>query len=195
MNICVFCSANDLDEKYTKPAKELARLLAEAGHTLVWGGSDNGLMKVMADGVQEGGGKLVGVSMELFKEYARKNADEMIIAKTLGERKATLLERSDVIIMLVGGLGTLDEATEVLELKKEGNHDKDIIILNTNGFYDGLQTQLERMATEGFLPVKETTEIKVRSLAQLVKFAKTPQEVMGFIGKSADKRPIMEVVT
>lgn len=88
MNICVFCSANDLEEKYTQPGEELARLLAKAGHTLIWGGSDYGLMKVMADGVQQGGGKIVGISMELFKAYARKEADEMIIAKNISERKA-----------------------------------------------------------------------------------------------------------
>lgn len=53
MNICVFCSAADLDERYVVPARRFAELIGKGGHALVWGGSDTGLMKVMADGVQE----------------------------------------------------------------------------------------------------------------------------------------------
>lgn len=193
MNICVFCSANDLDKKYTNAGKELAKLLAEAGHTLIWGGSNYGLMKVMADGVQQGGGKIVGISMELFKDFARKNADEMVIAKDLGERKATLLERSDIIIMMVGGLGTLDETTEILELKKQSRHNKAIIVLNTDGFYDGLKLQLDRMAQEGFLPVKEQPGIKVRPLSQLIQFVDTPARVMTIIGSAENEDASMEI--
>jgi predicted Rossmann-fold nucleotide-binding protein len=72
-HICVFCSANNLEEKYTKPASEFAKLMAENGYSLVWGGSDVGLMKVIADGVKAGGGKLVGVSMEMIKDTAHKD--------------------------------------------------------------------------------------------------------------------------
>ena len=153
MNLCVFLSAADLDDRYTRPAREFAELLGEAGHTLVWGGSDTGLMKVVADGVHEGGGGLVGISVEFLRHWARKDADEMVIAKDLAERKALLLARSDAVVVMAGGLGTLDEATEILELKKHGLHDKPVVVLNTAGFYDGLALQLRRMEEEGFLPV------------------------------------------
>ena len=103
MNICVFCSANELPDGYTKPAAELATMIAQAGHTMIWGGSNYGLMKVIADSAQAAGGKIVGISLEFFKNYARPNADEMIIAKTLAERKALFLERSDALVVLVGG--------------------------------------------------------------------------------------------
>jgi uncharacterized protein (TIGR00730 family) len=186
MNICIFCSANELPEKYTEPGRQLARLVAEARHTLIWGGSDYGLMKVVANSAQQAGGKIVGISVEIFKKYVRQNADEMIISKDLTERKATLLARSDIIVVMVGGLGTLDETTEILELKKQSHHDREIIILNTDGFYDGLKTLLERMATEGFLPVREQEGIKVRSLSELVQFVETPEEVMEIIGKAAN---------
>jgi uncharacterized protein (TIGR00730 family) len=145
MNVAVFCSSNELAEKYMQPARELAKRLAEGGHTMLYGGSDYGLMRIMADGMQEGGAKIVGITIPAYSKYARKNADEMVIAKTLGERKAVILERSDVIVMMVGGLGTLDEATEILELKKQDHHNKPVIVLNTDGFYDGLKTQLERI--------------------------------------------------
>lgn len=162
MNICVFLSAADLDERYTAPAREFAGLLGKAGHTLVWGGSDTGLMKVVADGVQEAGGRLVGVSVDFLAAKARPNADEMTITKDLAERKALLLAKSDAIVVMVGGTGTLDEATEILELKKHAKHTKPVVVLNTAGFYDGLRTQFQRMEDEGFLP---------RPLADLAFFA------------------------
>jgi uncharacterized protein (TIGR00730 family) len=153
MKICVFLSAADLDEHYTRPARELAELLGKGGHTLVWGGSDTGLMKVVADGVRESGGRLVGVSVTFLQKWARRDADEMVFADDLAERKALLLARADAVVVMAGGLGTLDEVTEILELKKHGLHDKPVVLLNTAGFYDGLSLQLRRMEEEGFLPV------------------------------------------
>ena len=153
MNICVFVSAADLDERYTGPAREFAGLIGKGGHTLVWGGSNTGLMKVVADGVREAGGSLVGISVVFLRDWARTDADEMLIAKDLAERKALMLTRSDAVIVMAGGLGTLDEATEILEQKKHGLHDKPVVLLNTAGFYDGLTLQLRRMEEEGFLPV------------------------------------------
>jgi predicted Rossmann-fold nucleotide-binding protein len=77
----------------------------------------------------------------------------MVIAEDLAERKALLLARSDAIVVMAGGLGTLDEATDILEQRKHGLHDKPVVLLNTAGFYDGLTLQLQRMEDEGFLPV------------------------------------------
>ncbi|HEY3686527.1 MAG TPA: TIGR00730 family Rossman fold protein [Streptosporangiaceae bacterium] len=156
MNICVFCSAADLDERYTSPAREFAELIGKGGHTLVWGGSDTGLMRVMADGVQAAGGRLVGVSVGFLAHKARHGADEMVIAGDLAERKAELLARADGIVVMVGGTGTLDEATEILELKKHGMHTKPVVLLNADGFYDGLKEQMRRMDAEGFLPIPLT---------------------------------------
>jgi uncharacterized protein (TIGR00730 family) len=153
VNICVFLSAAELDQRYTRPARDFAELLGRGGHTLVWGGSDTGLMKVVADGVQETGGRLVGISVYLFREYARKDADEMVFAQDLSQRKALLLKYSDAIVVMAGGLGTLDEATDILEQRKHRLHDKPVVMLNTAGFYSGLVLQLRRMDEEGFLPV------------------------------------------
>ncbi|MGX2994366.1 LOG family protein [Streptomyces sp. JNUCC 64] len=165
MNICVFLSAADLDERYTGPAREFAALLGRGGHTLVWGGSDKGLMKVVADGVQEAGGRLLGVSVEFLAEFTRPGTDEMVIARDLAERKALLLEKADGIVVMVGGMGTLDEATDILELRKHGKHAKPVVVLNTAGFYDGLRQQFQRMDAEGFLPLP---------LTELVLFADEP---------------------
>ncbi|MFD4609106.1 MULTISPECIES: TIGR00730 family Rossman fold protein [unclassified Streptomyces] len=175
MNICVFLSAADLDDRYTRPARDFARLIGKGGHSLVWGGSDTGLMKVVADGVQEAGGRLIGVSVDFLSAKARPGADEMVIARDLAERKRLLLEKADAVVIMVGGTGTLDEATEILELKKHGRTEKPVVLLNTDGFYDGLKQQFRRMEEDGFLP---------RPLAELVLFAEEPAGAMTYLDEA-----------
>jgi len=172
MNITVFCSMNDVGEVYTEAARKFATLIAKGGHTLIWGGSNYGTMKVIADAAQEAGGRIVGISVEPIKAKARPNADEMIIAKDWPERRATLLARADAVAVLPGGLGTLDEVTEVLEYKKQKMHDKPVVFLNIDGFYDGLKTQLERMHDEGFL---------LDELSAYMFFAQTPEAAMEYL--------------
>lgn len=172
MNICVFCSASDVGEEYTEAARELATRIANGGHTLVWGGSNKGTMKVIADAAQAAGGRIVGISVEKVRADARSNADEMVITRDWPERKATLLKRADSIVVLPGGIGTLDEATEVMELKKHDLHNKPIVFLDTQGFYDGFKLQMERMDKEGFLP---------KALSEFLYFARTPGEVMTYL--------------
>lgn len=172
--IGVFCSSNDLEEKYIRPAKEFAKKMTEHGYHLVWGGSDVGLMRVIASEVQKGGGKLIGVSIDMFNDVIKKDADEVIIAPTLGERKSTMLFRSDAIVVLVGGIGTLDEVTEILELKKQKVHNKPVVILNTENFYEGLKVQLQKMKDDGFIAIP---------LDELVCFADHPSEALEQINR------------
>ena len=179
VKICVFLSAADLDERYTVPAREFAELIGAGGHTLVWGGSDTGLMNVVADGVRAAGGRLVGVSVEFLRAKARSDADEMVFAADLAERKALLLAGCDAIVVMVGGLGTLDEATEILELRKHGFHDKPVVLLNTAGFYDGLARQLERMDADGFLPIPS---------AELVHVAPDAASALAYLQESVGSR-------
>lgn len=175
MRICVFLSAAELDERYTRPAREFAELLGRGGHTLVWGGSNVGLMKVVADGVHESGGRLSGVSVSFLADRARPDVDDMVTAPDLAERKRLLLEKADAVVVMVGGTGTLDEATEILELKKHGHTDKPVVLLNTAGFYDGLKEQFRRMEDEGFLPVP---------LTELVFFAEEPVGALAYLEES-----------
>lgn len=152
MNVCIFCSANDVDKRFHDDAIALGRGIARGGNTLVWGGSNTGLMKICADAAQLNGGKIVGISVERFRDVVRPSADEMIFASDMAERKSLMLDRADVVVALPGGLGTVDELLWTLKLKKLGGHDTPIIVLNTDGFYDGLRQQLETMDRLGFLP-------------------------------------------
>ncbi len=173
-SILIFCSANELSEKYTTPAIEFGEMIPQNNYSLVWGGSNTGLMKTMADTVQENGGKIIGVSVEFLKYKSRAKADEMIIAKDLSERKALMLERGDAVVVLPGGIGTLDEVTETIERKKHKQNTKPIVFLNVDDFYSGLKIQLQKMHDEGFLTVV---------LDELVFFADTPKEAMDYINK------------
>jgi uncharacterized protein (TIGR00730 family) len=172
MRICVFLSAADLDARYTGPARDFAERLGKGGHALVWGGSDVGLMKVLADGVRDAGGRLVGVSVDFLSASVRADADEMVIASDLADRKRLLLDKADAVVVMVGGTGTLDEATEILELKKHGRTRKPVVLLNSAGFYDGLKQQFQRMEAEGFLPVP---------LADLVHFCDEPADALAYL--------------
>ncbi len=136
-------------------------------------------MKIIADGVQESGGKLIGVSMEHFKHKARPNVDEMTITPDLSARKVLLLKKADAIVALAGGIGTLDEVTEVLALRRHGDHHKSIVFLNTEGFYEGIKMQLETMNREGFLG--NTDNDVVPGLDGVAHFADTPEDAMRYI--------------
>ncbi|AUG78794.1 lysine decarboxylase [Kitasatospora sp. MMS16-BH015] len=177
MNICVFLSATNLDERYARPVRDFGTLLAEYGHTLVWGGSNVGLMKVIADSVAEAGGSMIGVSVEFLSHIVRPGVDEMIVTADLAERKELLREKADVVVVAPGGMGTLDETTDILELKNHYKTGVPVIMLNTEGFYNGLREQFQRMEQDGFLPIP---------LAELVHFADTEQDVFAYLDSRAE---------
>lgn len=158
----------EVDRAYSAAASEFGELLAKNGHALVWGGSDRGLMKTIADAVKRSGGRIIGITAEHLKGAARKEADELVVAANIAERKRLLQERADAFVLLPGGIGSFDEITDMLELKKHGFHNKPIVILNTRGFYDGFRAQLERMEREGFI---------ARPLREYIVFASSPKEI------------------
>jgi len=154
--ITVFCSTKEVDEVYIQAARELGKLIGDKGWMLVWGGQDTGLMKTISDSVRDNGGKLVSIvrPVEFRSGPVKKDVDEEIVVNSVSEHKQHLRDDTDAIVVLAGGIGTIDEVTEILELKKHNQYTKPIIIVNTNGFYDGLKMQLEWMKEEGFVPCK-----------------------------------------
>lgn len=175
----VFLSAADLSPKYTKPAVEFGKLLVENGYRFVYGGSERGLMKIVADIVDETGGEIVAVTTELFKDVCRENVSEAILTASISERKSMMLAKSDAIVTLAGGTGTLDEVTEIIELRKNNLHDKPIVFMNLGGFWNGLRTQLKNMEKEGFL---------FKPLDDLVYFAESPQDAIRYLNDHFSKK-------
>ncbi|CAB4865556.1 unannotated protein [freshwater metagenome] len=176
MHVCIFCSSSDLPEEFVAHAREVAAGIAAGGHHLVWGGQNVGLMEVVATAVRDGGGRIIAVSLDVYTEWDHPSPDEYQVFSSLGDRKESLLARSDAIVVLAGGLGTFDELTEVIELGRQGHHDKPILVLNTAGFYDGLQLQLSRMHEEGVI---------ASSPDELVRFASDPGEIIALLDAHA----------
>jgi len=174
-SIAVFCSINEVADEYIVDARKLAKLMADHGYDLVWGGADKGLMKIVADGVQHRGGRIIGITPGFLKHKRRMKADEMIIVEDISRTKELLIERSDAIILLPGGTGSLDEITEVLELKKHGLYTKPVVILNTSGFYEGFRMQLMRMEKDGFLQM---------GITELLHFADSPGDAVAYIDEN-----------
>lgn len=147
---------------YAEFVRELGRWIAQNGHTLVYGGSDVGLMGELASAVKDNGGKTIGISVNIAEilNGIRKELDEAYVAADLHERKKLMMERADAFVVFPGSLGTLDEATDILEGLKLKLFQKPCLIYNIDGFYDPLQTLLQNMVDDDFLTEEELRYIR-----------------------------------
>lgn len=153
-NITVFCGSSfGSDPIFEEQATLLGQTLANQNIQLVYGGSNTGLMKAVADGALNEGGKVTGVLPHFLqsKEIAHKNLTELILVETMHERKTKMNELCDGVIVLPGGYGTLEEFFEMITWAQLGLHKKPIGILNINGFYDDLIRLVQTMVDKGFL--------------------------------------------
>lgn len=154
LSVAVYCaSSNRIDGAYVAVAEQLGKLLAERGHTLVYGGGDVGLMGRLARAVHDTGGHVIGVipeALKLLEGVAYGLSDELIVTQTMRERKGIIFKRSEAFIALPGGLGTLEELLEVLTLKQLRYHTFPIVILNTNGFFNGLLAFFDHLIAQHF---------------------------------------------
>ena len=130
----------------------MANALAARGAALVFGGGRVGLMGVLADTVLAGGGKVIGVIPTFLndKELAHRGATEMLVVPDMHTRKRVMFERSDAFCILPGGVGTMEEMFEIITWRQLHLHNKPIIILNTQGYWDPLIALLDRMIDAGF---------------------------------------------
>lgn len=152
--ITVFCgSSAGSDGTLMEQATMLGQTLAKQKIELVYGGSNVGLMRAVADGALGAGGIVIGVLPDFLraKEVAHLGLTELLIVESMHERKMKMNELCDGVIALPGGFGTLEELFEMLTWAQLGLHKKPIAILNTNGFYDALIMLLNNMVDNGFL--------------------------------------------
>lgn len=152
-NICVYCSSSDsLDEIFYDEAETLGYLLAKNGYNVVYGGSKLGLMYKVSKTAKDNGSKVIGVMPEKLYDLgvSEKFCDEFYLTEGMRERKAKLDEKSDGIIALAGGFGTLEELAEMIVQKQLCYNKKPIVILNTAGFYDDLLRFFEKIIYKKF---------------------------------------------
>mmetsp|Transcript_9257 Transcript_9257/g.16939 ORF Transcript_9257/g.16939 Transcript_9257/m.16939 type:complete len:214 (-) Transcript_9257:107-748(-) len=161
MRACVFGSSSKKTPKaYTDVSYQLGSLLAKKGHVCVTGGGLFGCMGAVADGAADGKGKVEGVIHEMWcsddngemdQKYKRMDKLIKVGGKNLMNRKARLIEDVDCFIALPGGLGTGDELWEVMTERQLNMNPRPIVILNVDGYYDGLLQQLRRSIEDGIM--------------------------------------------
>lgn len=151
--VCVFGASNStIPTEHIEFAENLGAALAENGFALVFGAGTTGLMGAAARGAHARGGEIIGVIPKKLNVPGIyfEHCTERIETATMHERKALMEDRSDAFIALGGGFGTLEELMEVITLKQLGYIDKEIIIVNIDGFYDNLLAQFDRYVADGF---------------------------------------------
>jgi len=152
--ICVFCgSSPGHNSTYQEYAKQLGLVLAEKKMTLVYGGSNIGLMGQIAKSVVRNGGRVIGVIPRLLveKEVAFEELSDLRIVDSMHERKATMEKLSDGFIAMPGGFGTLEETIEMLTWAQLKIHRKPIGLLNVEDYFERLYGFFSHMVDEGFL--------------------------------------------
>lgn len=156
MRICVYGAASPkIDKKYIEITEEMGKEMVRRGHSLVFGGGDNGLMGASARGVKAAGGKILGVIPEFFDneniEAICGFCDELIKPQTMRERKKLMEDNSDAFIVVPGGIGTYEEFFEILTLKQLCRHNKPIAVYNILGYYDSLYSVMKEAIDKSFI--------------------------------------------
>jgi len=152
-SLCVFCGSKFGEQPaFRAAAAELGRLMAERGVGLVYGGGRIGLMGVVAEAVLAGGGQVTGIIPEFLQrlEVGNDDVQELIVTDSMHSRKRRMFERSDAFVALPGGLGTFDETIEILTWKQLRLHDKPIVLINTEGYWDTFRQLVIQAIGNGF---------------------------------------------
>ena len=154
MNVAVFCASSlPRHDAYIQAASVLGRLIARQGHSLVYGGSNLGLMGAVSGAALAEGGKVTAVIPTLFSEaiIRSQTVSELIRVGSMAERKQRILAMSDAFIALPGGIGTLDEVSEVMVANQLRQFSKPMVLINTDGFYQPFLTLIGTMKEQGML--------------------------------------------
>jgi uncharacterized protein (TIGR00730 family) len=148
--LCVYCGS--FDAMYRDAARDLGTALASSGIELVYGGGRIGLMGIVADAVLAGGGQVTGIIPAHLhdREVGHSGLSKLLVVGSMHERKRVMFEMSDAFAVLPGGLGTLDEAFEMITWKQLRLHDKPIVIVNVDGYWDKLVALIDHVIDSGF---------------------------------------------
>lgn len=162
--VAVYCGSRlGNQEIYEQSARKLGEALAKNGLGLVYGGASIGLMGAVADEVIKNGADVVGVipTFMLEHEIAHTQLTRLHLTDTMHTRKAIMAEYADAFITLPGGLGTLEEIMEIATWRQLYQHEKPMIILNINGYYDKLIEHLHHTAEQGFMKKEDLNRLVV----------------------------------
>ncbi|MGD1923431.1 MAG: TIGR00730 family Rossman fold protein [Paracoccaceae bacterium] len=153
LSVCLFCGSRPGNRpEFTATGQELGQRLAAAGHRLVYGAGDRGLMGETARAMQLAGGHVTGVIPQhlVDAEIGKTDVDDYIVTDNMHQRKMLMFERSDAVVTLPGGPGTLDELIEVLTWRQLGLHAKPVVLINVGGYWDPLIALLRSTIDHAF---------------------------------------------
>lgn len=183
--VVVFCGSSiGHNEIYKQSAIELGNYLADNNIGMIYGAGKIGMMGAVADTMLAKNGEVIGVIPDLLKheEVMHSSVTELIITKTMSERKVKMSQLTDAYITLPGGFGTLDELYEALTLQQLYIETKPVGLLNVNGFFDATIQQLDYMVKEGFLQPKNRAmlfiDTTVNGLMQQLQNYKAPENTL-----------------
>lgn len=168
-SVCVFCGSQDgTSPSHVETAREMGYALADANHTLIYGGGGKGMMGAIADAMLDRGGTVVGVIPNSLAdaEQMHTGVADMRIVADMHVRKATMHQLADCYVALPGGYGTMEELFEALCWAQLEFHAAPVALLNVEGLYDGLLQLIDDMVGQGFLSAKcqqlltSTTSVK-----------------------------------
>ena len=154
MKICVFCSANQqIDPDFFALTEELGTWAADNGHSIVYGGVNQGLMEALAKAAKAHGGRTIGVIPMIVEKSGRTSdyVDVEIPCDNLSDRKQLMMDQADVFIALPGGIGTVDEVFTVAASATIGYHQKPVVLYNMKGYWDSLIQLLDDLQERGMV--------------------------------------------
>jgi uncharacterized protein (TIGR00730 family) len=152
--VLVFCaSSGSCDPVFHDAAATLGEAIADAGHTLVYGGGAVGSMGALADAALAGGARVLGIIPRFMRdlEWAHSGLTELRLVDDMQQRKREMLRMADAIVTLPGGTGTFEELFEAMTSKRLGLFSKPIVIVNQDQFYDPLFKLLHSSVEERFM--------------------------------------------
>lgn len=152
-SLCVYCgSSRGANPAYLKLATDLGDDMARRGIRLIYGGGRVGLMGACADAVLASGGEVIGIIPQHLqdREVGHTGLTELKVVDNMHTRKRMMFDLSDAFCVLPGGLGTLEEFFEVVTWRQLGIHDKPIVLLNAEGYWDGLVGMIDGIIGDGF---------------------------------------------
>ena len=176
-NITVFCSSSDkIAAHFLEAADELGRAIAAEKWSLIYGGNRLGMMGRLADAARAGGATVVGITPQCFVDdgYSDDLCHELIVTADIRQRKALLEERGDAIVVLPGGIGTMEEFFEVLVAKALGRCGKPLVLVDIDEYFAPLVAMIEHGIERGFIRGRAKTLYSVAtSVHQVITYLRS----------------------
>lgn len=162
-SICVFCGSRPGDDPiFMETARKVGTAIGKSGKRLVFGAGGLGLMGGVAQAALDAGGLVTGIVPDFLKrrEIPVPAIQELLIVDTMHTRKRLMYDRSDIFVILPGGLGTLDELVEIVTWFQLELHNKPVYLVDVNGFWADWFDMIHKMAKHGFVDAQAVSYFK-----------------------------------